>query len=127
MSATGGPLKTVSINGRPFKFAGDATPSVKLGGHEIAYESNGDGTARKLFTPVTWSVTGCVVEIDSDNQDFEYLKDAQVSVDDIDISIEYASGLARAGTGGIVGELTEDNSKATASFDLGGPGELKRL
>ena len=127
MSATGGPLKTVSINGRPFKFAGDATPAVKLGGKEVVYEPNGDETARKLFTPVPWSVTGCVVEIDSDNQDFEYLKDAQVSVDDIDISIEYAGGLARAGAGGITGELTEDNSKATASFDISGPGELKRL
>ena len=126
MSASGGPPVSISFGGREFKFAADATPTLKLGGVEASYESNGDGTARKIFNKVIWMCSGCVVEADQDNSDFEALNDVQQSVSDEDVSIELANGDIYIGVGGIIGELTLDNSKATASFDAGGPGTLKK-
>lgn len=127
MSASGGPPVSISFNGREFKFAADATPTLKLGGFEKAYESNGDGSARVLMTRVTWMCSGCVVEADQDNDDFEALNDVQQSTTDVDVSVELSNGDIYVGVGSIVGELALDNSKATASFDSGGPGTLKKL
>lgn len=127
MSAGGGPFVKLTIAGRPFKYTADATPSVKRGGFENAYEPNGDGTARQLKTRVTWAITGNKVEIDNSNDDFEFLNDTKDSATDYDIQVEYADGTVRIGTGNIVGELPEDNTSASATFDVGGPGELKKL
>ena len=85
MSAGGGPFVKLTIAGRPFKYTADATPSVKRGGFENAYEPNGDGTARQLKTRVTWAITGNKVEIDNSNDDFEFLNDTKDSATDYDI------------------------------------------
>jgi len=127
MSAKGGPIRTVAIGGREFRCPGDATPSIHLGGFTAEYEANGDGkTARKLMTADTWALIGVVLEADIDNGDWEYLEEVKRSQDDADIVATLGSGDDYSGTGGIVGELSYDSSKATVSCDLRGPGELKK-
>ena len=127
MSAIGGPLETISIAGREFRCTADADVSRKFGGFENEYQSNGDGSARMIKTPVTWQLGGVAVEIDNDNNDQEYLESVKDSQDDVDIVATYTDGNSYTGRGNIEGELTYSNNSAAASFDLKGPGKLKKL
>lgn len=127
MGAVGGPPETLSLNGREFRCTGDADVSRELGGHTATYESNGDGSTRKIMVPVPWSLGGVSIEIDSDNSDQEYINDVKNSQDDVDVLISYTDGSSYTARGGIDGEAPYSNSSASATFDLKGPGKLKKL
>ena len=127
MGAIGGPLETVAIAGREFRCTADADVSRKLGGFEGEYQANGDGSARRIMTPIMWMLGGMTVEVDDDNGDQEFLESVKNSQDDVDIVATFVSGANYAGRGNINGELSYSNNSAAASFDLSGPGELKKL
>lgn len=127
MAAIGGPPESVSISGREFRCTADADVSRMLGGFTNEHQSNGDGSTRMIKTPVPWSLGGVSVEIDSDNSDQEFLEDVKDSQVDVDIVISYTDGSAYAGRGNIDGEMTYSNNSAAATFDLKGPGRLKKL
>lgn len=127
MPATGGPPKTISIAGREFRCTGDADVSRKLGGYENDTQSNGDGSTRKIKTPIAWMLGGVAVEIDNSNGDQEFLDDVKDSQDDVDVVITYMDDTSWAGVGNIDGELAYSNNSASASFDMKGPKKLKKL
>jgi hypothetical protein len=127
MAAVGGTPESVSIAGREFACTADNDINRKLGGFENEKQSNGDGTTRTIKTRVPWSLGGVTVEIDNDNDDQEFLEQVQRSSDDVDITVSYVDGSTYAGQGTIVGELVYTNQNAAASFDMSGPGELKKL
>lgn len=127
MSAVGGPLETVSIAGREFRCTADSDINRKFGGFENEYQPNGDGSARMIKTRINWLLGGVGVEIDNDNNDQEYLEAVKDSQDDVDIVATYTDGNSYTGRGNISGELSYSNNSAAASFDLSGPGKLKKL
>lgn len=127
MSAIGGPVQAISIDGREFKVTADADIGRKMGGFENEYQSNGDGTARLIKKVVPWALGSVTVEIDDDRNDQEYLEDKKDAQKDLDISITMASGKVYAGTGQITGELSVSSANASASFELTGPGKLKAI
>ena len=127
MSATGGPPETISIAGREFRCTGDSSPSVQLGGFNNEYQSNGDGSTRTIKTRIPWSISGLEVEVDTENEDFEFLNDVKDGADDVDVVLTYSNGTSYAGTGGIEGDLVNDQSKAAAGFEMKGPGKLKKI
>lgn len=127
MSATGGPPESVSIAGREFRCTGDNDVSRSLGGFVNEHQPNGDGSTRIIKTRVPWSLGGVNVEIDNDNSDQEFLEDVKDSQVDVDIAISYTDGTSYAGRGNIDGEMSYSNNSASATFDLKGPGRLKKL
>lgn len=125
MSAIGGSIESISVDGRIFAVAADADATIKLGGKENEIQPNGNATARKIQTRVAWSVTGLSVSIDDSLGDLEYLQAIADGEGNVPIAITMASGTTYSGTGTIVGELAQSSQNATAAVDFSGPGNLE--
>ena len=126
MSATGGSIESVSLDGRNFPVAADAEAQRKLGGFENEVQSNGDGSARLIKTRVPLSIDGLVVEIDDDRGDHEFLQELSDRNDFFAGAITYASGNVYQATLQIVGETQASSQNATATISLMGPGILTK-
>jgi hypothetical protein len=124
MGATGGSIEQISIRGRLFAVASDADAQVKLGGSQNEVQPNGDSSARTIKTRVPWSITGLQIEIQDARGDQEFLQEIQDGLDDVSITITYASGVTRQGQGTIVDEVQYSTQSATASVAFSGPGSL---
>lgn len=124
MTAVGGSIESVALDGRLFSVAADADSTRKLGGFENEHQSNGDGTGRMLKTRVGWSVDGLTLSIDDTRGDAEYLQELQDGLDEFPIAITYASGTVYQGTGQIVGETGTSSQNTTGSVALMGSGKL---
>ena len=74
MPAVGGPIESVSIDGRNFPVAADADTNRKIGGDENEIQPNGDGSARIIKTKVPWKVDGLTVSVDDFLGDHEFLQ-----------------------------------------------------
>lgn len=126
MSAVGGSIESITLDGRNFAVAADAEAQRKLGGFENEVQANGDGTARLIKTRVPLSLDGLTLEIDDDRADQEFLQELTNRNDFFAIVISYASGNDYQGTAQIVGETQTSSQNATASVSLMGPGVLTK-
>ena len=126
MSAVGGSIESVTLDGRNFAVAADSEAQRKLGGFENEVQSNGDGTARLIKTRVPLSIDGLTLEVDDDRADHEFLQELSNRNDFFPIVISYASGNDYQGTAQIVGETQASSQNATAAVSLMGPGILTK-
>jgi hypothetical protein len=126
MSAVGGSIESVILEGRSFPVASDAEAQVKLGGFENEQQSNGDGSTRLIKTRVPWAIDGVVVEIDNARGDHEYIQELSDRNSDFTVAITYASGDVYQGVGQIVGETQASTQSASAPISLMGPGKLTK-
>lgn len=126
MSAVGGSIESVSIDGRTFPVAADAEANQKLGGFEKEQQPNGDGSARAVLTRVTWLLDGLTVQIDPDRADQEFLQEQSDSKKNVNIVVTYASGVSYQGRGSVTGEVSVSSQSATAGITLAGPGKLSQ-
>ena len=126
MSAVGGSIESLTLDGRNFAVAAEAEGNRKLGGFENEVQANGDGTARIIKTRVPLSFDGITVEIDDDRGDQEFLQALTNRNDFWPVAISYASGAVYQGTAQIVGETQASSQNATASLSLMGPGILTK-
>lgn len=125
MTAVGGSIESVSLDGRLFAVAADADSTRKIGGYENEFQPNGDlATGRLIKNVVGWSVDGLTLSIDDTRGDAEYLQDLQDGTDFFPISITYASGITYQGSGQIVGETGVSSQNTTGAVALMGPGKL---
>lgn len=124
MTAIGGSIESVTLNGRIFPVAADAESQRKLGGFENEVQSNGDGSARIVKTRVPLMLDGLTIEIDDARADNEFLQDLSNLNDYFAVLITYASGVSYQGRAQITGEMQVSSQNATASVSLMGPGEL---
>ena len=122
----GGPIVSLSIAGRAYKSAGDASVTIQQGGKTISTEPNGDGTTRNIQTVAPWKCEGAALQIDPDAGDLEFLQAISDRGADEVFTVEYASGAIYQGIGVPNGDLPEDTSKATASVNFAGPGKLTK-
>ena len=126
MSATGGSIESVTLDGRNFPVAADAEALRKLGGFENEVQSNGDGTARLIKTRVPLAIDGLALEIDDDRGDQEFLQELSNRKEFFPVAITYASGNTYQATLQIVGETQASSQNATAAVSLMGPGILTK-
>lgn len=126
MTAIGGSLESISLNGREFKCTADTDPGIQLGGEEITMESNGLGGVRELKRKIPWAINGAKVELDMDNEDLEYLTDFQINKGG-DVVITFAGGISYTAIGNISGTLESNPADASTTLSLMGGGLLKRL
>ena len=120
MAAIGGSVESISINGQEFPVAGDAEINRKLGGFENEVQANGDGSARIIKNRITGMLSGCVVSIDDDRGDHEFLQDVANSKNFVVVAITFAGGAVYQGLMQISGELQVSSQSSTATFDLSG-------
>ncbi len=126
MTAVGGPIESLSLDGRLFPVDGEAEVQRKLGGFENEVMSNGDQTARLIKTSIPLSLDGVPVEIDDSRGDQEFIQALQDRFDFFPIAITYASGITYQGAAQIVGEVPASSKNATAPISLKGPGLLTK-
>jgi hypothetical protein len=124
MTAVGGSIESVGINGRLFPAAADADVSRKLGGFEVEVQANGDGTARKIKTRVPWLLDAVALGIDDDRGDQEFLQDIADSNEFAAIEITLANGVTFMGEGTVSGEIQGSTQSGTVTVALSGPGKL---
>jgi len=123
MTAIGGSMESITLNGRTFAIAADADSNRKLGGFENEAQANGDGSARLIKTRVPPNMDGLTVSVDDDNGDQEFLQDLADMKDFFPITATYASGAIWQGSGQITGEFQYSSQNATASLSLSGTGK----
>ena len=124
MSAIGGSIESITLDGQNFAVAGDADTQRKIGGWENEMQANGNGTARMIKTRVPWGLTGVQVVVDDDRDDQSYLQELANRNDSFPIAITYASGAIMVGDGQITGEVQYSNNSSTASLEMAGEGVL---
>lgn len=124
MTAVGGSIESVSLNGREFQVASDADATRKLGGFENEVQANGGGTARIIKTRVPWMIEGISVEIDDSRGDQEYIQALSDAGDYFPVGMTLASGFTYSARGMITGDVAMSTQNATAGINLGGPGSL---
>lgn len=126
MTAIGGSIESVSLEGRNFAVGADAEASRKLGGFDNEVSANGDGTARLIKTRTPWTLEGLTIEIDDERGDHEFLQELADRNDVFPISVTYASGETYQGRGQITGDLQSSSQNASAAISLSGPGKLTK-
>ncbi len=126
MTAIGGSIESVTIDGRNFPVAADAEAQRKIGGFENEVQSNGDGTARLIKTRVPLAINGLTLETDDARGDHEFIQDLSDLNDFVPITITYASGITYQGSAQIVDETQASSQSATTAVSLMGPGKLTR-
>lgn len=126
MTAVGGSIEAVNLDGREFPVAADAEAQRKLGGFENEVQANGDGSARLIKTRVPLSITGLTIVIDDDRGDDEYIQALQNRKDYWPLGVTYASGNTYQGTAQIVDESPTSSQSATKAVSLSGPGILTK-
>lgn len=126
MSAIGGSIESITLDGREFGVAADAEAQRKIGGFENEVQANGNGTARLIKTRVPLSIDGLTVEIDDSRGDQEFLQEIANRNDYFPIAITYASGETYQGTAQITGEFTTSSQSAMGTVSLMGPGVLTK-
>lgn len=126
MTAVGGSIESVGLNGRIFPVAADAEAQRKIGGFENEVLANGDGTARIIKTRVPMMIDGLTLEVDDDRGDQEFIQELANRNDYFPIDITYASGNVYQGTAMITGENPASSQSATQAVTLMGPGILTK-
>lgn len=124
MAAVGGSIEKISIRGRIFPVAADAEVNRKLGGFENEVQANGNGSARKIMTRVSWLLDGVQVEIDDNRADLEFLQEIADGQEFVSIAVTFANRTTYQGTGTITGEVQASSQNTTATISLSGQGTL---
>lgn len=124
MSAIGGSIESITLDGREYSVAADAEVQRKLGGWENEVAENGDGTARIIKTRVPLALDGLTLNVDDSRNDHEFLQELANRKDFFPIAITYVSGVTYQGSAIITGEMQVSSQAATAAVSLMGPGEL---
>jgi hypothetical protein len=119
-------LKTLTIGGREFPCAADASATVVYGGLQNTRLMNGDGTSKSVKQAIPWKLSGAVIRLDPDRGDIEYLNSIQ-SGGDTDIVATDMQDISYQGTGNIEGELPEDTATESTTIELTGGGKLEKM
>lgn len=120
MSALGGPLESVTVNGRTFAVAQDSGATMDLGGDTNSVEMNGDGSGRIIKERRPFLNESINVEIDHDRDDLQYLTEIQQGAGFVPCSVTLVEGTVYSGDGTITDPVVLATDKATAEIKLSG-------
>lgn len=127
MSAVGGSIESISINGRIFAVAADADATIFIGGRQNEVQVNGNGSVRVVKTQTPWSISGLTVSIDTVMGDLEFLQGIANAPGLVPVVVTMANGTSYAGNGTITDALELSTQNATASVSLSGEQALDLL
>lgn len=126
MTAIGGSLESITLDGREFAIPADAEANRKLGGWENEVQANGNETARLIKTRVPLSLDGVTIEVDDAAGDHEFIQSLVDLKRFFPIALTYASGETWQGQAQVVGEFQASSQSATGQVSLMGPGRLTK-
>jgi len=120
MTAIGGSIESVSLNGREFAVAADVEVTRKVGGFENEVMANGNGTARLVKTRVPFIFDGLAIEIDDARNDQGFVQALADGPDFFPVTVTYASGITYQGQAQISGEIQFSNQTSSCTLSLAG-------
>ena len=121
MTAVGGSILDISIDGTLYPVSADSDSNTFLGGFTAEVVANGDGSARKILTRVPWSIDGLNVEIDHDRGDMETLQAVAAQPGFVDVTITFVDQTTWSGSGTVVDEQKFASQASTMPLSLMGP------
>ncbi len=122
MTAVGGSIQDISVDGRLFPVSADSDSNLFRGGFTAEVVANGDGSARKILTRNPWGIDGLNVEIDHDRADLEFLEARAALPGFVDITITFIDGTTFQGSGSPVDEQKFASQASTMPVSFMGPG-----
>lgn len=124
MPAVGGPIESISFNGRGFAVAADADTNRDTGGDNNEVQANGNKTARLIKTAMPWKIDGLSLSVDDFLGDHEFLQGIADTNIFHTIRLTYASGAIWQGSGTITGEIKYASATTTLPLEISGEGNL---
>lgn len=123
MGAIGGPLSSISLNGRVFSIPEDSSVTQQLKEIENELKKNADGTTRLLRKPQLQMLEGVKVAIDDSQNDLEFLSELNDNGDGGDDGLfncvaGFPSGAIYAGRCQIIGDIKREADDASAELTL---------
>ena len=120
MSAAGGALTSIVINGRLFTCDAEDEPKFKLPGYENEVAPNADGTFRQKKTRVAGTITDINIVTDDSRGDQAFIEESAASLEFLDISATKIDGTLVSGSMQITDEKVLDGKANTMSISLAG-------
>ena len=116
----GGDIKQLTIGGREFTVAPEASLKLSSGGKvneaKLAGNKNTIITQKSRFA----GFSDCTVIIDNENQDLEYLQGLADDASSVATVLTLACGIAYSGKLIVIGELDVDTMEGTLSLEMRG-------
>lgn len=120
MSAAGGALTSIVINGRSFTCDAEDEPKFKLPGYENEVAPNADGTFRQKKTRVAGTITDVNIVTDDARGDHQFIADAAASLDFLPVNGTKIDGTIVSGNMQIIETKELDVKANTMAISLAG-------
>lgn len=120
MSAAGGALTSIVINGRSFPCDAGDEPKFKLPGYENEVAPNADGTFRQKKTRVAGTITDINIVCDDARGDQAFIEETAASLDFVAVNGTKIDGTIVSGNMQITEEKVLDVKANTMSISLAG-------
>lgn len=115
-----GCIESIVINGRRFTTDGEDTCEITYNGFHNEVKPNGDGTNRIVKSRHVGAIEGLHVILSNENDDMEFLKECQDSMDFFDVSATMVDGTVIGGSMQITAAVKADMKEGTAEITLNG-------
>lgn len=125
MAAVGGPIETITINGRNFTSDSEDDVSLTPKGFKNEVKMNGDGTARIVKSWHIGSIEGLNITIDNAAEDLEFLQDIQNKNEFVPVQCTLVDGTVYNGSMQITEAIPLSTKESTAEVTLNG--DIERL
>lgn len=120
MSAVGGALTSIVIDGRRFTCDAGDEPKFKLPGYENEVAPNADGTFRQKKTRVAGTITDINIVCDDSRGDQAFIEEKAASLDFLPVNGTKIDGTIVSGNMQITDEKVLDGKANTMSLSLAG-------
>ena len=115
-----GCIESIVINGRRFTTDGEDTCEITYNGFHNEVKPNGDGTNRIVKSRHAGAIEGLNITLNSENDDMEFLKECQDSMDFFDVSATLVDGTVIGGSMQLTDAVKADMKEGTAGITLNG-------
>lgn len=120
MAAVGGPVESITINGRNFVCDSEDDVSITPKGFQNEVKMNGDGTSRLVKSWHIGSIEGLNITIDNQAGDLEFLQEVQDKREFVPVQCTLVDGTVYNGTMQITDAVPLSTKESTAEITLNG-------
>ncbi|MDD2778240.1 MAG: hypothetical protein PHS93_07960 [Candidatus Omnitrophica bacterium] len=122
--ATGGPLESVTIDGRRFAVDGEVNADIALAGFTNEVKPNGDGSYRLVKSRKPAKSDKIPIVLDDSRGDHEFIQERMDSADFFPVDFTKVTGVVMSGNMQITGDPAESTKESTMEITF--MGGLKR-
>lgn len=118
--ATGGPIESITIDGRRFAVDGEVDAALALQGYMNEVKPNGDKTVRVVKSVKTGRVNSIPIVIDDARDDESFIQGVMDNTELVNISVTDVNGNVWSGVGQIVEDPETSKKEGTKEISVHG-------